>query len=50
MIDTSIVTLEKAIDINYIVSCTDSELIKLMSIANIIYDLTKHELINRNEN
>jgi hypothetical protein len=44
MIDLSIITLEKVIDSNYIAGCTDSELIKLLSIANTIFDLANNEL------
>jgi hypothetical protein len=44
MIDLSIITLEKVVDPNYIAGCTDDELIKLLSIANTIFDLAKNEL------
>jgi|GEM_PF-3838121 len=44
MINLSIVTLEKATDANYVAGCTDAELLKLISIANTIFDLAKAEL------
>lgn len=47
MIDLSIITLEKATDPSYITGCTDSELIKLIMIANTIFDLANAELKTR---
>jgi len=44
MINLSIVTLEKATDNNFIAGCTDSELLKLIMVANTIFDLAKAEL------
>ncbi|MEL7664091.1 MAG: hypothetical protein AAGU10_08175 [Methanosarcina mazei] len=44
MINLSIVTLEKATDNYYIAGCKDSELLKLIMVANAIFDLVKAEL------
>lgn len=47
IINLSTTTLENVTDPNYVVGCTDAELIKLIAVANTIFDLANNELKTR---